>query len=192
MTARDWRRIIDEAAALGTSAVQFIGGEPTLHSHFVELVGHAVGAGLRARVCSNLYRVRAEHRRLFEHPRVSLATSYYSDDAAEHDAVTGRRGSHDLLTELPGFEPTNLRRSTHGDRVEQQAGQPVFGVIPYGRPDVLSSRAVREYGGLWRLRCEKATSYGMSHRSRCRGSAGWRRQGIRRGRTGCSTGTGSR
>ncbi|MGQ4381207.1 radical SAM protein [Streptomyces sp. SAS_267] len=36
-TARDWRRIIDEAAVLGTTAVQFIGGEPTLHSDFAEL-----------------------------------------------------------------------------------------------------------------------------------------------------------
>jgi hypothetical protein len=101
-------------------------------------------------------------------------------------------GMEDLLTELPGFEPTNLRRSTHGDRIDQQAGQLVFGVIPHGRPDVLSSRAVREHGGLGRLRCKKATNYGMSHRSRCRGSAGWRRQGIRRCRTGWSTGMGSR
>ncbi|MFD3557424.1 radical SAM protein [Streptomyces goshikiensis] len=94
MTTRDWHRIIDEAAALGTTVVQFIGGEPTLHPGFAELVGHAVRVGLRARVYTNLFRVSAGHWRLFAHPRISLATSYYSDDAAEHDAITGRIGSH--------------------------------------------------------------------------------------------------
>lgn len=94
MTTDDWHRLIDEAAALGTSTVQFIGGEPTLHPGFTELVEHALRVGLHVRVHSNLYKVRAEHWALFEDPRVSVATSYYSDVAAEHDAVTGRNGSH--------------------------------------------------------------------------------------------------
>jgi MoaA/NifB/PqqE/SkfB family radical SAM enzyme len=95
MTGDDWRRVITEAAALGTKIVQFIGGEPTLSPEFAGLVGHALGAGLRVQVYSNLFRVRAEHWDLFAHPRVSLATSYYSDDPDQHDAVTGRKGSHD-------------------------------------------------------------------------------------------------
>ncbi|MGW7311313.1 radical SAM protein [Streptomyces sp. NPDC054835] len=94
MTTRDWFRIIDEAVALGTQIVQIIGGEPTLHPDFADLAEHAVRAGLRVRVYTNLYRVRAEHWTLFEHPQVSVATSYYSDDAAQHDTITGRTGSH--------------------------------------------------------------------------------------------------
>ncbi|MEH0577240.1 MULTISPECIES: SPASM domain-containing protein [Streptomyces] len=43
---------------------------------------------------SNLYRVREPWWELFAHPRLSLATSYYSDDPDEHDAVTDRKGSH--------------------------------------------------------------------------------------------------
>ncbi len=31
MTADDWRSVISQAAGLGVSMVQFIGGEPTLH-----------------------------------------------------------------------------------------------------------------------------------------------------------------
>ncbi|WP_405933659.1 radical SAM/SPASM domain-containing protein [Streptomyces sp. NBC_00827] len=95
MTGDDWRRVIDEAAELRVKTVQFIGGEPTLHPEFSVLVGHALDAGLRVQVYSNLYRVRAEHWELFSHPRVTLGTSYYSDDADEHDAITGRKGSHD-------------------------------------------------------------------------------------------------
>ncbi|MFF3359089.1 radical SAM protein [Streptomyces sp. NPDC002917] len=94
MTGADWHRIIDEAAALGTTTVQLIGGEPTQHPDFTELVDHALRLGLHVRVYSNLFRVRDEHWRLFEHPQVSLATSYYSDDPGEHDAITGRRASH--------------------------------------------------------------------------------------------------
>jgi MoaA/NifB/PqqE/SkfB family radical SAM enzyme len=94
MTGDDWHRIIDEAAVLGTKTVQIIGGEPTLHPAFEDLVRHALGVGLRVRVYSNLYRVRAEHWMLYSEPGLSLATSYYSDDAGEHDRITGRAGSH--------------------------------------------------------------------------------------------------
>ncbi|XUL90985.1 radical SAM/SPASM domain-containing protein [Streptomyces galilaeus] len=95
MTGDDWRRVINEAAALGVRTVQLIGGEPTLHPEFTALAGHALDAGLRVQVFSNLFRVRAEHWTLFSNPRVSLGTSYYSDDPEEHDAITGRKGSHD-------------------------------------------------------------------------------------------------
>ncbi|MFE8940950.1 radical SAM protein [Streptomyces sp. NPDC007872] len=94
MTAQDWHRLIDEAVALGTTTVQFIGGEPTLYPQFAELVEHALRVGLDVRVHSNLFKVRAEHWPLFVEPRVTVKTTYHSDTAAEHDAITGRAGSH--------------------------------------------------------------------------------------------------
>lgn len=65
MTAEDWHRLIDEAAALGARSVQFIGGETSLHPAFTELVEHALRVGLNVRVHAKLYRVRVEHWRLF-------------------------------------------------------------------------------------------------------------------------------
>jgi sulfatase maturation enzyme AslB (radical SAM superfamily) len=94
MTEGDWNRTIDEAVALGAEEIQLIGGEPTLHPAFARMVQRAVDAGLRVRVYSNLFRIRDEHWRLFEHPNVRLATTYHSTVAAEHDAITGRAGSH--------------------------------------------------------------------------------------------------
>ncbi|MEO3976890.1 radical SAM protein [Streptomyces sp. CAU 1734] len=94
MSVADWRRVVSEAAALGTTTVQLIGGEPLLHPDCVELAEHVLGLGLRARIYSNLYRVRAEHWALFAHPLIRLATSYYSDDPVQHDVITGRPGSH--------------------------------------------------------------------------------------------------
>ncbi|MEU9599835.1 radical SAM protein [Streptomyces sp. NPDC048109] len=94
MSTDEWKRIISEAAALGTERIQLIGGEPTLHPAFTELVEHALAKGLKVLVYSNLFRVRAEHWELFARPGVSLATSYYADTDDGHDQVTGRTGSH--------------------------------------------------------------------------------------------------
>jgi Radical SAM superfamily len=71
-----------------------IGGEPTLHPQLPELVEHALGRGLEIEVYTNLVHVTDRLWDLFQRPRVRLATSYYSPDAAEHDGITTRR-SHD-------------------------------------------------------------------------------------------------
>ncbi|MFD8722383.1 radical SAM protein [Streptomyces sp. NPDC059629] len=76
MTADDWKRVLDQAAAGGTKTVQFIGGEPTLHPQFGEFVEHALDNGLRVQVFSNLYRVRCKHWALFSHPQVSPGGSF--------------------------------------------------------------------------------------------------------------------
>jgi MoaA/NifB/PqqE/SkfB family radical SAM enzyme len=94
MTTDDFKRLISEAANIGVRKVQFIGGEPTMHPDFEALVHRALALGLDVQVYSNLYRVKLAHWQLFEHPKVSLATSYYSDAAEEHEQVTGRKGSH--------------------------------------------------------------------------------------------------
>lgn len=94
MTPGDWRSVVDQAAALGVDRVQLIGGEPTLHPDFAELLCYALDAGRRVEVFSNLVQVTDAWWELFAHPNVSLATSYYSDQASGHEQVTGRRGSH--------------------------------------------------------------------------------------------------
>jgi MoaA/NifB/PqqE/SkfB family radical SAM enzyme len=94
MTAADWHRIISDAAKLGVARLQFIGGDPTRHPAFPELLGHAAGTGCRVEVFSNLVHVQDEWWSLFRLPNVSLATSYYSDQAKEHGAVTGSANSH--------------------------------------------------------------------------------------------------
>jgi MoaA/NifB/PqqE/SkfB family radical SAM enzyme len=94
MSRDDWHRVLDEAAALGTTTVQLIGGEPTRHPDFIALMEHAVAACLNVRVYTNLFKVREAHWQLFALPQVEIATSYYSDDADQHDAITGRPGSH--------------------------------------------------------------------------------------------------
>lgn len=91
MTARDWRDVLDQAANLGVSMVQFIGGEPTLHPDLIDLINHACRAGLAIEVFSNLVHVTDPMWDALAQPGVCLATSYYSDDARQHARITGRR-----------------------------------------------------------------------------------------------------
>lgn len=90
MTVDDWLRIIGHAADLGAGAVQFIGGEPTLHPNLPELVDHALSRGLAVEVYSNLVHVTEPLWQVFSQDGVALATSYYTDDPAQHAGITGR------------------------------------------------------------------------------------------------------
>lgn len=94
MTAMDWERLIDEAAGMGIGAVQFIGGEATLHPELPRLVRHAVAAGLRVEVFSNLVHVSPQQWAAFSLPGVSLATSWYTPDPAVHAEITGSESAH--------------------------------------------------------------------------------------------------
>jgi MoaA/NifB/PqqE/SkfB family radical SAM enzyme len=94
MATVEWEGAIDQAAALGVTDVCMIGGEPTTHPDFARLLRYALAAGLRVEVFTNLYRVPDPLWDLFALPGVTLATSYYSDDPAEHDAITERTGSY--------------------------------------------------------------------------------------------------
>ncbi|WP_240196850.1 radical SAM protein [Nonomuraea lactucae] len=90
MTTADWTVVIDQAASLGVSMVQFIGGEPTLHPALPALVDHALAAGVQVEVYSNLVYVSDALWGTFCQPGVRLATSYYSDDPAQHMTITQR------------------------------------------------------------------------------------------------------
>jgi MoaA/NifB/PqqE/SkfB family radical SAM enzyme len=94
MTAADWTHVLDEAREYGVETVQFIGGEPTLHPDFGDLLAHALAAGLGVEVFTNLYKITSTLWELFCRPGVRLATSYYSDDSRQHETVTHRPGSH--------------------------------------------------------------------------------------------------
>lgn len=97
MNGDDWRRVI-AAAALGVRLVQFIGGEPTLHPELPRLVDLAVRLRVDVEVFTNLVHVTPQLWDTFARPGVRLATSYYTDQADQHAAVTGRRGSHARTT----------------------------------------------------------------------------------------------
>lgn len=94
MTVADWRSVIDQAAALGVSMIQFIGGEPTLHPDFPSLLRYSIDVGLAVEIYTNFTHVKDSWWEMFACQNVSVATSYYSDMPAEHERITNRQGSH--------------------------------------------------------------------------------------------------
>lgn len=94
MSTADWQQLISSAPAAGIRKIQFIGGEPTVHPGFAHLLTHAISNGLQVEVFSNLLHILPPLWQVFSQPGVELATSYYSDDSAEHDRLTRRAGSH--------------------------------------------------------------------------------------------------
>lgn len=90
MTVGQWKTVLTDAAALGTRAVCFIGGEPTMYPDLPELVRHALSEGMEVEVYTNLVFVSRKMWELFELPGVRVATSWYSSDREEHKQVTGR------------------------------------------------------------------------------------------------------
>lgn len=89
MTLQDWFRVIDQAAAIGTNLVQFIGGEPTLYKGLPDLIARALDAKVKVEVYSNLVHVTPPLWEAFSQPGVRLATSFYSDDPVQHMRITG-------------------------------------------------------------------------------------------------------
>ena len=86
----DWEAVIDQAAVAGVELVQFIGGEPTLHPDLPYLIRYTLSTGIQVEVYTNLVHVTPALWKVFSLPGVRLATSYYSDDRAQHQQVTGR------------------------------------------------------------------------------------------------------
>jgi len=94
MTVQDWKRALDQAANISTTDVQFVGGEPTLYPHLEELIAYADELGMCSEVYTNGIKITPVMWTMFQRYNVALAFSYYSKIEAEHDAITGRRGSH--------------------------------------------------------------------------------------------------
>lgn len=95
LTTADYKRLLEEAAALGCRAVQFIGGEPTLHRGLPELITRARALRYEhVEVYTNGTVLPDTLLSCFVDNGVSMAVSVYADDPDVHDAVTGRIGSH--------------------------------------------------------------------------------------------------
>ncbi|WP_329565371.1 radical SAM protein [Kitasatospora sp. NBC_01266] len=135
MTQVDWCGLIDQAAELGITTVQLIGGEPTAYPGWSTLVDHALNAGRKVEVFSNLYHVSAKGWAIFERPGVSLATSYYSPNPGEHDRVTKVAGSHERTR-------ANIREAVRRD-IPIRAG--VVGIND-GQLERLAVAELRELG----------------------------------------------
>src|SRR5258708_17312821 len=81
MSYDDWLRVIDEAAELGCNAIQFIGGEPTLHPHLLDFIAYTKGRGIDfVEVYTNATRITPEVVESVQRNQVHVANSFYSNE----------------------------------------------------------------------------------------------------------------
>jgi MoaA/NifB/PqqE/SkfB family radical SAM enzyme len=90
----DWKSIIASLHSMGTQYVQFIGGEPTIHPGFCELLTFAAEVGLSIEVYTNLIGITPRMWELFSRYHVHIATSFYTNSPEIHDAITATPGSY--------------------------------------------------------------------------------------------------
>jgi radical SAM protein with 4Fe4S-binding SPASM domain len=117
LSLQQWTGVIDEAHELGCRAVQFIGGEPTLHPNLMEMIEHADRRGFDLiEVFTNATRVDRSLIGCFKQHRVHVATSFYSADSAVHERIT--------------MGPGSWSRTVNGMRAILDAGLPLrVGII---------------------------------------------------------------
>lgn len=125
MNVGDWHEIIDEAADLGCREMQFIGGEPTLHPHLMELIEHADDRGFSMiEVFTNATRLKEDLIGCFRHHNVSVATSFYSDDPGIHEQITKGAGSwHRTVAGIQSVVNSGLPLRVGIIEMEQNFGQ---------------------------------------------------------------------
>jgi radical SAM protein with 4Fe4S-binding SPASM domain len=94
MSYNDWHKTMKEAYATGCRNLQFIGGEPTMHPNFLDLLIDAKSIGFQfIEVYTNGTLLTDTHFNLFKELNIALAFSIYGNEAHIHDFVTNRKGS---------------------------------------------------------------------------------------------------
>jgi len=95
-----WKEIIDEAVQLDCKNAQFIGGEPTLHTDFLEILQYAHQSGLeQIEVYTNATAITDALIDVFKDLGTRVATSFYSKQPEIHEKVTQRKGSFERTVE---------------------------------------------------------------------------------------------
>ena len=97
--AESWKKLLDEAAALGCLVVRLTGGEPLLRDDFEEIYIYARRLGLRVMIFTNATLVTPGLARLLEDmpPLEAVEVSVYGMKKETYEAVTRAPGSFDAF-----------------------------------------------------------------------------------------------
>ena len=86
--------LVDEVADLGFAAIQFTGGDPTVHKRFMQFVERAHQRGIGyVEVYTNGANLRKSWLEQLRQWGTRLAVSFYSADPAVYEAITATPGS---------------------------------------------------------------------------------------------------
>jgi radical SAM protein with 4Fe4S-binding SPASM domain len=139
LSTEGYGRVLDQAKELGCQTVQLTGGEPLVHPDLLALVDRARGHGLDVEIYSNLALLGDALADALAARGVRLATSFYSDRAEDHEALTRVAGSFEqtcagmrraLSRRIPLRVGVVLQGEGRARRAETTAFLATLGVVP--------------------------------------------------------------
>lgn len=96
MSFDDFTFIIDELEKYGVGGIQLVGGEPLVHSRIREMIDYVAGKFSYIEIYTNGTLLTEELLNQIADYGITVALSYYSEDAKLHDSVTCINGSFAL------------------------------------------------------------------------------------------------
>lgn len=95
LSTEEWKRVIDEAAALGILQIHFSGGEPTVRRDLPVLIAHARAAGLYVNlITAGVMLDPRKLRTLAEAGLDHVQLSFQDSEAEGADRIGGFKGGH--------------------------------------------------------------------------------------------------
>ena len=111
LTTAEWRRVIDEAAALGVLQAGFSGGEPLARRDLAELIAHTRATGMYTNlITSGVGLDEKRARELRDAGLDSVQISFQSDRGELADAIAGVR-AHEKKSKPPVSRAKSVSRS---------------------------------------------------------------------------------
>ncbi len=92
LSTQEWKSIIDKCRDAGISQLTFTGGEPTEREDLVELIDYAQWHVTRLNT-NGINLTLAYAKKLFDANLDGVQVTLYSQDAAVHDTLVGRKGA---------------------------------------------------------------------------------------------------
>lgn len=94
LSKQQWLTLLEEIAATGCKAIQFIGGEPLLCPHWRELITKARALNFEhIELFTNATLLTTEDIDFLADNKISIATTLYANNSAIHDTITKNPGS---------------------------------------------------------------------------------------------------
>jgi MoaA/NifB/PqqE/SkfB family radical SAM enzyme len=94
LTLSEYEGLAREFTALGVHQISIAGGEPLLRPDVFEIIGAFAARGMSVNLCTNGMQIERFRREIAASGATCVTVSIDGADAACHDAVRGRDGSH--------------------------------------------------------------------------------------------------
>lgn len=85
----DFKLLCDQISLVGIKSIIIVGGEPSLHPYFVDLIQYGLNKFDSLEIYTNAYLINSELLELYKKEKVLVSISVFSDKIADSSEITG-------------------------------------------------------------------------------------------------------